>query len=412
MHLRAFARYLKSLLSFGAIQAMQILTPLIALPWLARILEPASFGLLMYFCLLPPLVAIVVDCGMLLAGAREAAYLRGKKAALSALFGSVLTSKLILCLLLGMASPLLFHCLPFATNYPLAFTFAVLAGVGRGINPVWFFQGIARYMPIIALLDIGASLITLGCTFYFVQAASDWLLYLFFLAASRLFIYSGIICWLCIKLRPSIQFKNGFSLIFKSFPLFGSSFCQMVCYNGSQLVLGFWLPPASLGALAACIKMIRALAGLVQPFTQTIFPEACILFRENPERNRQLLHQSLKITFLCAIVLTSIAWLAAPIIADLALGGLYDNASDVLRITILALPFMAASNVLAIQIMVPGRKERSQFYVIAWAALASLPLAALFGSYWGLKGGAFLTPLLECCVATAYLLTVKRSSLL
>ncbi|MFG6376503.1 MAG: hypothetical protein K1W05_11420, partial [Desulfovibrio sp.] len=63
-------KHLDVFFSFGAIQAAQILLPLLILPWLARILEPEAFGLLMYMCLIPPFVALVMDWGLMTGGAR------------------------------------------------------------------------------------------------------------------------------------------------------------------------------------------------------------------------------------------------------------------------------------------------------------------------------------------------------
>ena len=138
--------HLSTFFSFSAIQAAQLLLPLLALPWLARVLGPHAFGLLMYMSLIPPLVALVMDWGFPFGAAREAARLRGDREGLARLMGAVFSGRLFLALACVAASLALLPLVPHAREHPAAYGLAVLMGIGRGISPVWFFQGVGQGM--------------------------------------------------------------------------------------------------------------------------------------------------------------------------------------------------------------------------------------------------------------------------
>lgn len=402
-----FRGHKETLFSFGAIQAMQLVLPLLALPWLARILGPDAFGLLMYLCLIPPLVALFVDWGLTLGGGRAASALRGDRQGLSRLLGEVLSARLILFVICLGICAMAYPFLPYVGPYPLAYGAAVLAGAARGSSPAWFFQGAGFGMPLMAAFDVGASCATLLLVFVFIHSADDWQLYLLFLVSTRTLAYGFLTVFLCRKYAPRLDLAGGWSLIRQTASLFIAAFALMLCYNGSQLVLGFYLAAEAMGIIAAVTKMLRAFASLINPFTQTLFPEICILRQKSPSQTRKILRWSLLLSVLAAILGSALVWLSAPGLIAIALGPQYKIAGKILRIAICAAPLMICNNVLANQILVPFAQENRQAIVLGLCALASAPLAAFLGDNWGITGGAILPACLESLILTGFLLIIS-----
>lgn len=389
-------------------QAMQLVLPLLALPWLARILGPHAFGMLMYLCLLPPLVALLMDWGLSLGGSREAAKLRGKHEELATLLGSVLSGKAILALVCIIFCLCLVPFLPYGVSYPGAYALAVGAGIARGMNPVWFFQGAGYGLPRMAAYDTTASLLSLGLVFYCIRQPDEWPLYLLFIALCKGLAY-GIVLWHLVRqYRPRISFPAGIAMLRKTAAFFGSAFSLMFCYNGSQLVLGWFLPAAEMGIVAAVMKMIRALASLLAPVTQTLFPELCIWQRVAPARARSVLRLSLAFTFLGACCAAALAAAAAPWLMETAMGKNYQNAAPVLQIMLMAVPLMACNNVLAIQALAPLGQENAQLVVQSCCACLSLPIAAALGYWGGLHEAAFLPVCCESLMLAGFALAIWR----
>lgn len=373
---------------------MQLLLPLLALPWLARMLGPVNFGLLMYFCLFPPLVALIVDWGLAYNGTREGAWLRGENKALADLLGAAIGLKAMLAIASLIIASCLLPFLPYALTWPGAYFLSIFAGISRGLNPVWFFQGAGFGMKKAALYDTASSALVLVLTLIFVREPAKWPLYLFFLATCKGWAFIFLLLSLWRMYRPKISVSAGLNLLRSSAPLFGTSFCQLLCYNGGQLGLSYLLTASDMGIIGAVFKMLRALASLVNPFTLTLFPELCILRKDKPEDARKVLRWSLLLTSVAACVASMLCWVLAPWLIRLGLGAGYQAAVIVLRIALIAAPIMAVNNVMANQMLTPYSLEKKQLAVLAAVAFLAFPLGALLGRL-GLLFGASLPVCME-----------------
>lgn len=403
-------RHRQAFFSFSTIIALQNLLPLATLPWLARMLEPEAFGLLLYFCLFPPMVGLIMDWGLPLYGARQAALTRGRKPMLARLLKEIFSAKLLLCMLAALLALFYYPFLPVPFRLPFPYIMAILAGMARGLNPLWFFQGVKAHLPVLATLDALASLSILFSTFYFIKAPGDWPLYLLFLAMFKASIYGSASIWLYWRYKPGLNFLGGIKIIIKSSPFFGSALAQIICFNGTQLIFANWLTAEAMGILAAVTKMIRAFASLMQPFTQTIFPEVCILAQPGPAASYTFLRRSLILTMIGATGATAAVWLAAPWLIKIGLGGDYPEAAKVLQIMIWATPAMAVNSVLATQILAAWKMEKKQFYCLALGTGAALAAATIMGKDASLTLAACLPIGVETCLALAYVYLIIKST--
>ena len=405
---RLAAPHLGTFFSFSAIQAAQILLPLLALPWLARVLGPEAFGLLMYMSLLPPLVALVVDWGFPLGGARKAATLRGDRAALGELLGGVFTGKILLSLGCGLAGLCLLPLLPHAAEHPAAFGAAILMGIARGSSPTWFFQGAGFGMKRMAAFDVGSSCAALALTFLCVRGPHDWPLYLWFTAVCKGAAYAWLSAGLARGWRVRLGLARGVAALARTRTLFASSVASTFSISGGQLVLGYFLSAADMGLLVAVSKIVRALVSLANPAIQTLFPELCAHTGPRTPRTARLLLFFLAATTLFMLLGAGLAWAAAPLLVRVALGPEYAAAVPVLRLMLLLAPLYACDRVLGAQVLVPLGLERQQNRVQWLAALMGLPLAALLAQWLGVTGGALLPVVVEGVTVLGLALCVAR----
>lgn len=391
-------KHLGVFFSFGAIQAAQILLPLLALPWLARILGPEAFGLLMYMCLIPPVVALIMDWGLMTGGARAAANSREDFASRGDLLRSVLTAKLILAAASLGVCLLAWPFAPHAATHPFGWFLAFCAGIAKGSSPVWFFQGLGCGMRRMAIADVAASFTVLLLCISFIRRSEDWPLYLFFLALCKGIAYFYLICGLARKYPGKIEAKAGLGVLWRTKILFIGPLSTTICNSGTQLVMGYWLGAAQMGIISASHKMFRALAGLANPAAQTLFPETCRIAARDGKKALVLLWYALGLTLACMCLAALLAWFAAPWLIDVALGKNYGQAVPVLRAMLAAAPLMALNQMLASQGLLPFRLEKIQAVAQGAAALASLPLAAFLARRFGMMGCAWLPFIIEIIV--------------
>lgn len=390
-----FLPHLATFISFSAIQVAQLLLPLLALPLLARVLEPEAFGLLMYMSVISVIIGLIMDWGFALGAVRKAAASRGQERALADLLGQVLSAKILLmagCLLGSLA---LLPLLPHASAHPGAYGIAVLAGLSRGVNPTWFFQGIGEGMRRMACWDVCSSVLVLVLTFVCVHAAVDWPRYLMLTAFCKGLAYLWLTMGLTRRYRISLSLIEGWRALRRTKILFASVLSALIYNNGAQLVLGFFLSPAQMGMLVATDKIVRAVVSVSNPVTQTLFPEICALRGAQSGQAARMLRWSLAGTVLVMLCATALVWLFAPLLVRIALGPAYSGTVPVLRVMAFLVPILACNFVLGTQTLVSFGQEKALTITQAVAGALSLPAAAFLGHYWGLTGGACLPLLVE-----------------
>ena len=163
-----------------------------------------------------------------------------------------------------------------------------------------------------------------------------------------------------------------------------------------------------MGVIVASLKILRAVTSLLTPFTQTIFPEICILKKLNPSQARRILRYSLGGLFSFMLACAGLLFLFAPYIIKLALGAGYEEAIPALRVMAFAAPMMACDYVLGSQILVPYGLENKQIRAQALGTLFSVALATVLGSCGGVALAAALPVFTETFIALCYFYIVYK----
>ncbi|MDR1659969.1 MAG: oligosaccharide flippase family protein [Desulfovibrio sp.] len=406
---RKLLPYLATFVSFNAIQATQLLLPMLALPWLARALGPEAYGLCLYMGVVSGIVTLVMDWGFPFGGTRDVAMNRGREETLGRILADALSAKALLAACCLLVCLLISPFVPHALTHPGAYALAVLAGIGRGMNPTWFLQGLGRGMRRMAVWDMASSALVVLLTIVCVREAAYWPTYLLLLALVK----GG--AYLLLTARQLGQYthaaftlRRGWGALTRHKTFFAGNLSSLACNRGAQLILGYFLLPSQMGMLITADKIVRAAVSINYPLMQTMFPEICIMGRAEGGLTARLLRFTLLGTAMAMTCCAAALWLAAPWLADFVLGSAYTDVPPVLRVMSFFIPVQACNDVLAGQILIPFGHERVQTLVKAAVAILSLPAAALLGRFYGLAGGAFLPLLLQGCILLGLVWSVLR----
>lgn len=364
----------RMLLSLSAIQAVQLILPLFAIPWLGRALGPDSFGLLMYMCLVPPIINLFMDWGFVQGATREVAKSRQRQ--LAEILGEVIGAKIILAGLCAAGSTLFAVLLPYARQWPGAYCMAVSLGIARGISPLWFFQGLGKGLRKMAAWDILSSLAALALTIFYVNEPAKWPYYLFFSAICKGVAYLWLNMSLWRAFKPCFNLRASFGFIKTTNTLFICSLLATLYNNGAQLLMGFFLSASNMGIIAANAKMLNALTRMSYPIAQTVYPKMCALKSQNSILADRIMLLSTSVIAVLTFAITLAAWVCAPFLIGLALGNGYEEAIPAFRIMITAAPFLALRTFAGNAIASYGL-EKSQAFAMGGLALICLPLAVI-----------------------------------
>lgn len=394
--------------SLGAIKVTQMVLPLLAIPWLARILDMRIFGILMYFSILPSIVETVLNWGFNLGAVRDVAFARGGARRQAAILGAVISAKLMLAACCLAGALLLLPLIPYAGEYPGVYLLAILYGVARGFRPLWFYQGIGRDMRHMALWDMLTNIAILGLIVVLIDRPGRWPLYFALNFGCKGLAYAWLIGELARSWPFRLTLKRAWRILRKTRTLFANSLTNMVHAQTSKLVLGYFLLPAEMGIYLAADKIIKAVSDASEPVTQTIYPEVCALRHGDAKTAGQMLFWSFTVTAGLMLLAAILLWLTAPWLIPLALGARYAEAIPVLNIMVAALPIMGMNIVLGPQILVANGHERPYLLSSVLVAAASVPLAMLLPTLFGLAGAAWLNVVLALLFFLAQVFFIRK----
>src|SRR5271170_6780492 len=154
------------------VQACTYALPLLTFPYLARVLGPSGWGVVVFAQAIGDVIASVVEYGFDISASRETSRHRQEPKRLSALISGVLGAKFLLavvCIAAAVFSRRFTHHI--APSLAL-FWASTIWGVCQGINMLWYFQGLER-MRLASALEIGGKIVATLSIFVLVHNPND-----------------------------------------------------------------------------------------------------------------------------------------------------------------------------------------------------------------------------------------------
>lgn len=167
-------KLLTNFIALSSIQGLNIILPLITMPYLFKVLGVEKFGLIAFSYSLITFFNVIVDYGFELSGTRDVALNKNDKKELIKIYSRIQLSKFILLIFsFILLSSLILSFDRFAQEWQLYYL-TFLFVIGNTIFPVWLFQGIEE-MKYISYLNLFSKLFFTISIFIFIQTPEDYL---------------------------------------------------------------------------------------------------------------------------------------------------------------------------------------------------------------------------------------------
>lgn len=250
--------------------------PLIALPYLSRVLSTERFGLVAYAQAFMFYFIILSDYGFNLTATRAVALAREDREKVSRLFSAVMAARMLLTLLGGVVmAAAVFSIASFRPHWPLFFL-AFGSVIGNALFPMWLFQGLEK-MEHAAIRDFVAKLLALIAVFALVHRDADYL----WAAAAQGggFLVAGIVTLVPLRWTMQVHFRRvSVAEIREQFVTGWAPFLSLalVAFGAAtnMFILGLRSPGAEVAYFSAANRIIAVLRALVNPITTAVFPHA------------------------------------------------------------------------------------------------------------------------------------------
>ncbi|HBH5171131.1 TPA: O37 family O-antigen flippase [Escherichia coli] len=264
-------RVFKNSFALFIMQLFSYVSPLLVLPYLARIMSVENFGMLMMLYSLLAICLVVTDFGFNLSGTYYISrnYKNKKK------INEFLTSVFCIKIILSTAS-VIFFLVFFRGEFQRLDKYSVLliaiTMFVQSFQPIWFFQGIEK-MRHITIYTALSKLIYLLLVFLFVTSDSIVTVLLCYCISQMVGTFFSI-CFI-LKMKYSFSrttYKNIISVFRQSIPFFVSRVAVVVYTSANTLFLGKYGGMAQAASYSSCEKIYFAGQSLLNPLSQAFFP--------------------------------------------------------------------------------------------------------------------------------------------
>ena len=269
-----YKNLLKNGTSLGIVQLSNYILPLITLPYLARVLGPDYFGLVMMAQATMIYLTLLTDYGFNLSATKEIAKVRDNVKKVSQLFSSVIIIKSGLLVCGSIILFLLTEFIPLFNQHKLLFWASFLIVIGNTFLPTFIFQGLEK-MTFIATLNVIAKSVFTILIFVIINQESDyiWVHALWGLS----YIIIDLIAFFLIRFKLKLQFllpkiKQIKSILGISFEYFLSRIAIALYLNTNIVFIGILLSPTEAGIYGGAEKLLFAITTFYAPLIETIYP--------------------------------------------------------------------------------------------------------------------------------------------
>jgi polysaccharide transporter, PST family len=352
-----------NVIALYGVQACTYALPLMTFPYLARVLGPSGWGVVVFATAIGDVIAAVVEYGFDFSASRETSRERDDPKRLSALISGVLGAKVLLaalCIGGALFSRRFTHHI--APSLSL-FWASTIWGVCQGINMLWYFQGLER-MRLAGMLEISGKVLATLSIFALVHKPSDgWKV----LAAQCVgcVVAHGITVILAYR-EVGFQWPTPKS-VWSALRLGGSMFLfratQTIFNSINRLVLGAFAPVAALGEYAGAERITRVFIQGLWPINQALYPRLSKQVQDNPGNAMKTVRVGLLMLGSLGVVFGTVIYFGAPYLVHFVLGDAFHSAVHVLRVFSLDIPLAAVSTAIIFQLLLPNQLD-NQFNVV------------------------------------------------
>ena len=376
-----------------------LVVPFLTIPYLARILRPEGFGLLLFAQSFGLWLVLVIEFGFDLSGTRIVSRIRENPTRLAEVVLGVQSAKMLALLLTIPFAVAAFIAVPLFRDNPIYLLWGFLFAGARGLSPNWYFFGQER-MIAPAFLEAGGKVIAAIGVFLLVKIPEDGWRVLALQALGMGAAVAYMTRWMYSEVswvRPSL--RAGFHMLKKSAGIFvfrGSSGLYM---QANAFVLGLITNPAVVGLFGGAERIIRAGISMLQPLSQAFFPRVSHSAVKDLEEAGRLLWLSLVWIGGLSLIMGATSFLAAPILVNILLGPGYESAVPILRALSVLVPIIGVGTVFGIQWALPWGFELPFSGLVVLAGALNLVLAFVLVHRFGGMGMASTVVIAEALVA-------------
>lgn len=346
------------------IHVFNMLVPLLAYPYLIRVLGKETYGLIVYAQAIVGYFIVIIGFGFNISATKEISVNRDNKEKLSEIASSVIILKGALLSISMLVFAVIIQFIDQAAPYKILFLFTFILCFNEWLMPLWFFMGIEK-MKYITLLNVVSQSIFLILVFVVIKSKSDYLFYPLILGVGG--ITSGLIGLYIVFKKHEIHFVFPKTSALKarlidSLPIFSSNLSLKMYLGSNKVIIGSFLSMQEVAFYDLGEKFLNLLKIPITIISQVLFPKMANNF------NKELLLKLIKVIAVGTILLTVILEFISIFIIEIFAGKEMIGAVGAVNILLLSVTPLVISNLLGVQTLLACGYNK-QFFKVVFSSL-------------------------------------------
>jgi len=406
-------RLAENIAALTIVQFLSYVAPLITVPYLVRVLQPANFGLVSFAQGLVLYFRVITDYGFDFSSTRAIASSRDQPDSIAKIFWSTMFAKAILMCGSGVVLSLLVAFTPKLQATPQIFLVSFLYVLGAAVYPVWLFQGMQE-LKFAAMAFGVARLLTIPAIFLFVQHPRDYVKAGAIQASVE--VIAGMIAlpviWKRLKMtwyRPSgADIANCFK---RGWPLFLSGSALYLSSSGTTVILGFVSGTVQVGYYSAAEKLIKASTAALNPISQALYPHITAIKAQSHVQALHLIRKSFAVVGAFSLVVSLLVLFLARPLGSIILGHSFVPSIYILQ-CLSPLPLLSGlMSVFGTQTMLTFEMDSAMSRIMLASAALGAPLTLLLSWRFGAPGAAVASVTIALLMVTVMVIVLRSRGL-
>lgn len=404
---------LENIASLAVLQALNYAVPLLTLPYLVRVLQPAQFGLMSFAQGLVLYFDLFTDCGFNFSVTRSIAVCKHEPESVSRMFWTTIYTKAFLMTVSAVVLTVLVCLTRTLRETPCLYAINFLYVIGTTFFPIWFFQGLERMKLAAGILAV-ARLLTIPALFLFVRNSQDYLIAAAIQASVE--VTASILAWPIIlssgKLGwyvPSVrEIKD---TLRRAWPLFLSISALQLSSSSTTIVLGFARGKSEVGYFSAADKLIKAAISVLNPLVQALYPHITTARLRSRVSAFKLIRKALLIVTLVSLCVSLATAFWAEPACRLIFGKAFGKSAAVLQ-CLSPLPLLSGlMSVFGTQTMLVFEMDATLSKIMLLSAAVALPVTLGLAIFFGAVGAAAASVVVATFMVSAMVLALRSKGM-
>lgn len=401
-------KVIKNYLYNAGYQLLILITPLITVPYVARVLGVHGAGVNSYTNSWVTFFLLLGQMGIALYGNREIAYHRGDEHERSQIFWEIeilQSFTIAVSFLLFIISVMIF-----SHQYQIYFLLQSLLIIAGGLDVSWYFMGLEDFKKTV-FRNLVIKIVSIGLIFLIVKTPEDLWKYILLLGFSQ--IIGNVSLWPYLRdsvLRINIKRIHPLRHFYPALLLFIPTITTQIYLVVNRMMLGRMVDMQASGQFDYADKITKLILAIVTATGLVMLPHIANKFAKGDVKGiRESLYNSFDfVTALAVPMMFGLAGIARGF-APWFLGDAFAPTAKIMFIESPVILFIAWSNVTGTQYLMPVNRVREFTASVTVGAVTNIILNLFLIEVFGANGAALATVISEFVVTALQIFFIRNT---